>query len=186
VRGLRLGANLIRGRLGMTSNLHVVLPTAGSSPATLSYPLAVDLRFDRLSTLSAELSRGNWLLAAELSGTDIALEAAGARARLGWEGYYGMVTYRAHERLEVATYYSRFYPDAEDKDGRLVRARGGRAFEAWQTDIALSARIDLSENWLFKLEGHQMDGVGQVVIASDAASQERYWQLLVAKTSYHF
>jgi hypothetical protein len=198
--GLRLAGNLIQGKLSMSTRLSVVLPELGgvdgasstgvrSMPlqgGTYSYPLDIELGIDRLSTLSAELIRGNWQLAAEMSQTQISLDAQGVQADLGWDGWYGMVNYRVHERVELGTYYSEFYNDRDDKKGKLLVARGDNAYEAWQKDLAISARFDITDNWLLKLETHVMDGVGQVNTQGETADLEQDWILYLAKMSYHF
>lgn len=111
-------------------------------------------------------------------------------------GYYGSLTYRFTDWLELGTYYSEYYRDKDDKDGKKAVANSlvpvGQEHAMWLKDLCLSARFDITPNWIFKLEGHMMDG-GALMYTSDdntnaagLADYEQDWFLMAAKISYSF
>ncbi len=77
-------------------------------------------------------------------------------------GYYYKATYRFSDWFEVGTYYSKFYPNADDRNGSEVVPGSlellPNNYQAWLEDIAPSLRFDINDNWVCKLEGHRMDG----------------------------
>ncbi|HNY65278.1 MAG TPA: hypothetical protein PKM41_07540 [Deltaproteobacteria bacterium] len=112
------------------------------------------------------------------------------------EGYYASLTYRFTPWFELGTYYSVYYPDKDDKNGdKRVNVRGidTEKYRAWLKDTCVTARFDITPNWILKLEGHKMDGAAILLGAdnpppSDPA-QPRYeedWYLYAAKVTYSF
>jgi len=82
---------------------------------------------------------------------------------LSTEGYYGSLTYRFTDWFEAGTYYSVYYADRDDKDGELNKsgaraANGYHDYDSWLKDLALSLKFNVTDNWVFKLEGHKMNG----------------------------
>jgi hypothetical protein len=69
--------------------------------------------------------------------------------------FYGSASYRISKRLELGTYYSRFYLDLRAN----VNGPSSHIFERVAT-----ARVDLTSHWDVKIEGHFMHGFA----ASDA------------------
>jgi len=112
------------------------------------------------------------------------------------EGYYGSVSYRFTDWLEVGTYYSVYYADRDDKDGKeneesAVRiAAGYQDHDAWLKDLCLSFRFDINQNWVFKLEGHKMDGAAilmkEINYVGDKLQTEDDWYLGAAKLTFSF
>jgi hypothetical protein len=122
-------------------------------------------------------------------------------------GYYGSLTYRFTDWLELGTYYSEYYRDKDDKDGKKAvqpSADGspallpaGQEHAMWLKDLCLSARFDITPNWIFKVEGHMMDG-GALMYSTDdntvrnpatgqyESNYEQDWFLMAAKISYSF
>jgi len=76
--------------------------------------------------------------------------------------YYGQVAYRLAKWLELSGYYSVYYPDKHDKDGDRYAMSGLPASQAWSKDLTISARFDITRYWLFKIEGHFVDGTASV------------------------
>jgi hypothetical protein len=197
--GLRLSGNFMKGDIDASARLEALVPVdtmqAGSG---LQLPLAgvwreelgIDIGIDRLLTLGVEYSWRDLLLAAELLSTrfDIELDLMTLTipAEANWQGTYLMANYRVSDLLELGTYYAQFYPDKDDKGGQEMAAHGYNDFEAWREDIALSARFDVGENWLLKLETHRMDGASQVMTHANPDGLERNWYLFLAKISAHF
>jgi hypothetical protein len=63
--------------------------------------------------------------------------------------FYGSASYRISKRLELGTYYSRFYLDWRDN----LSDPSNHIF-----DKVATARFDLTSHWDVKLEGHFMSG----------------------------
>ena len=158
------------------------------------------------TTGSIEYARGNMLFAAEYMNNayemklPVSARIPGVGGLIQKEfdavGYYASFTYRFTDWLEMGTYYSEYYRDKDDKDGDKAVASGlvpaGQEHAMWLKDICLSARFDLTPNWIFKLEGHVMDG-GALMYSSDdnvtpsgAIDYEQDWFLLAGKLSYSF
>ena len=102
------------------------------------------------------------------------------------EAYYIGAAQRFTDWMELGAYYSVFYREADDKDGEGLQAAGRDPFQAWQKDLALSARFDLSEYALFKLEGHLIDGAAQVLSTDNPGGLEDDWFLFAAKVTFSF
>lgn len=73
--------------------------------------------------------------------------------------YYGSVNYRITDWLALGTSYAVSYGDKDDKEGERYVTVGRPKALAWYKDLALSARFDMNEYWLFKLEGHWINGL---------------------------
>ena len=110
-------------------------------------------------------------------------------------GYYTSVAYRFTHWFELGTYYSIYYPNEDDKDGeeRVARGLDAEDYRAWLKDIALTARFEVNEHWIVKLDAHKMDGAAILLGADnprpESAAEERYeedWYLLAAKVTYSF
>jgi hypothetical protein len=112
------------------------------------------------------------------------------------EGYYGSVSYRFTDWLEVGTYYSVYYADRDDKDGERNeteinrRSAGYQDHDAWLKDLCLSFRFDINQNWVFKLEGHKMDGAAilmkEINYVDGKLQTEDDWYLGAAKLTFSF
>lgn len=87
------------------------------------------------------------------------------------DSWYGAVSYRINKHAQVGTYYSSFLD-------------GGQ----FQNDIALSLRLDLTDWWIFKVEGHAINGTGLLRDQQDNphTSDNSYWYMLAVKTTFSF
>lgn len=116
---------------------------------------------------------------------------------LDTEGYYAAIAYRFTDWLELGLSYSEYYADKNDKDGNLNVtdprrvAAGYKKHDAWLKDTALTARFDLTDNWVFKLEGHAMNGAA--ILMKDINSDDNNnlntsenWFLFAAKMTVSF
>jgi hypothetical protein len=99
------------------------------------------------------------------------------------EGYYLGASYRFTDWFELGSYYSWYYPDKDDKDGDRYDTDKSRA---WLKDLALSAKFDINDNWIFKVEGHVMDGAAMTTDDYDSADFDRSWHLFAAKATFTF
>jgi hypothetical protein len=96
------------------------------------------------------------------------------------ERYYGMASFRVNDWLHPGLYYSVLFPNVDDHQGR----------ENVQNDLAAFVRFDINNNWLFKLEGHYMDGTAGLAsnINDNKPLSElnRDWALFMVKTTALF
>jgi hypothetical protein len=100
-------------------------------------------------------------------------------------GWYGSAAYRLHKRVEVGTYYSRFYPTWQDPD------RG--APDSHIFDKVATIRVDLTSWSSLKVEGHWMDGYGHTssfrgFYAQDQPNDDPFpkTNLLVVRLGFNF
>ncbi|MBU0995044.1 MAG: hypothetical protein KJ737_21330 [Proteobacteria bacterium] len=107
------------------------------------------------------------------------------------ESYYTSITHRLNNLVELGVYYSELYPHYDDKDGSEQR-EGPISHLYWCKDLCYTVRFDISYNWIFKLEGHVLDGAAFVPEVykeySKTYSEEgpRHWEIYLAKLSYSF
>jgi hypothetical protein len=157
----------------------------------------LDLKLKHYYVLSAEYTHEALRVVGEYMNADfevdVKLPGSSTISRKS-EGYYGEVSYRFSERLELSTYYSIYYPNTEDKDGKtfkqISQAVGKPGlypdYLGWQKDACIAARFDITMNWLVKLEYHYIDGVGQLYPADNPDGVSRYWNFFAIKTTYTF
>jgi hypothetical protein len=55
---------------------------------------------------------------------------------------------------------------------------------AFQRDLALSARFDINDHWLWKAEAHYIDGTADLL--GETEKPERFWGLFLIKTTVTF
>jgi hypothetical protein len=194
VTGLRVGGSLLHTNLAFHFSVDTLtrmqLVMAGLVPTDFDGSFVYGYRDINLGIGSAEYMIGNWTFSAEYS--RIAFDIYSTIPMVfpptdrNSEGLYGMTSYRPVERLEVGAYYSLFFVDADDRDG------SGEGFteshRAYQKDLAVTARFDVNDSWLWKLEGHYMDGTGDL-IDDDPADPDNLaskWGFFLVKTTLTF
>ncbi len=94
--------------------------------------------------------------------------------------YYVSASYRFTDWFEFGTYYS-FYESDPDKEFTSELEEQKNEL----TDICLSARFDINDNWTLKIEGHKMDGLNGVEPEEDGTFDED-WFLYAAKMTFSF
>ena len=85
--------------------------------------------------------------------------------------------------LGVAGYYSVLHADADDRTGE--GSKFSKRFLAFQRDLAGTLRLDVNENWLWKLEGHLIDGAADLDPAYNP-DPKRTWGLFLIRTTVTF
>ena len=99
------------------------------------------------------------------------------------ESWFGQFSYRFTDWFEAGAYYSVFYADANDRGGNTVEPD----YRGWQKDTTLSARFDITDFWLVKLEVHFMDGVALCLYKDNTEGyEEQDWTLFAIKTTFNF
>jgi hypothetical protein len=140
--------------------------------------------------LSIEYTRGDWTFAAE-GGEDVNeytvnFPGKPPYATLYPTSYYcyGSAAWRANRWLELGTYYSYSHFDQHGVGTPVIFP------DLDQGDFALSARFDITENIIFKIEGHYMDGAGKVFDVPSkpqpVANRDESWFMLATKVSFSF
>ncbi|MCP4111005.1 MAG: hypothetical protein GY749_36690 [Desulfobacteraceae bacterium] len=146
-------------------------------------------------TLSAEYTRENLRLTAEYY--ELCFEYSFIHqpssiplvkdAKFYQEGYYAGIEYRFADWLEMGLYHSEYYWNKDDKDGeRKSSVYGFPKHAAWTKDTCLSARFDINMNWVFKIEGHMMDGTAILHRTDNTEGMEKDWFLFAAKVTFSF
>ena len=192
----------IGGTIGLVSKLDLQGKTREIVPkAVLGLPVdlpeGIDMEFQIRDILG-------WIVSAEYTSTFLTLAMEYRRLETSYkgylhypdppvtfvqeedtkgEGYYALVSHRFSNFFEAGYYYSVLYPDMTDRDGK---ERIDHRFRAWKKDQALSLRFDLDASWIFKLEGHYIDGCAAMHNTMNPDGYHRYWYLFVTKISYSF
>ena len=100
----------------------------------------------------------------------------------GWDGWYVSASRHLGSRFEVGAYYG----DLKTNIGN----RPGNDPTAYQNDLAISLRYDVSEHVLFKIEAQFQDGFYQVFntprIPNPTAAKKDTNTIIAAKTTLSF
>jgi hypothetical protein len=191
VEGLRLGASYMRAvidfNLTLAADSVTQLVMAGALPAGHDGSLVISQDPTTFWVGSAEYLVGDWLFAAEYMRA-LKLQKASLPELIPMldedsERFYLMVTYRLSSLLELGTYFSVVHADVNDRRGRSDSFETEAA--AFQRDVAASVRLDVNEHWLWKLEGHFIDGFAELS-ASQNPSPKRRWGLFLLRTTVTF
>jgi hypothetical protein len=189
--GLRIGASVLRTsidfRLTLSPANTSALIMAGVVPPDYAGALVVSQRPDQWVIGSAEYAHEAWSFAAEYSRAfkhqRTSLPAIIPAFDEDSERFYAMASYRPSPRLEAGSYYSVLNLDAHDRHGRDPKYV--ERFFAFQRDLAATLRIDVNDRWLWKLEGHFVDGVADLDINANP-HPDRYWGLFLVRTTVTF
>jgi hypothetical protein len=191
LRGLRVGASYLRTNIAF--HLRADGPTtqalrmAGLVPPDFDGTFEYGLRRINLGVGSLEYALGEWILSAEYSRWVYQLYSTVPDALPGSdensERFYGMVSRRLNHWLEVGAHYSVLFVDPDDRGGDGMRFSSPD--RAYQKDLALSARFDINDSWLWKLEGHYIDGTAELPAASNPDPEPR-WGFFLVKTTVSF
>jgi len=188
LQGLTLGSSLIQLEMDMEFE-------GALAPMTMDWSTS-NMRF---FYLSADYDLGNWTLAAEYHRWKFdytvfldmsALELPSPppmETTTDSESYYVLLSYRLTDWFEVGTYYNVFYNDRDDRDGKTWEQDTGYSdYSAWRKDLAVSARFDITDSWLVKLEAHLMDGAAIVDYSDNPDGFKKEWMLFAIKTTFNF
>jgi hypothetical protein len=152
VKGLLLGASYLNVR-GSTKGL-TFDPFAIPLTHILNVPMSTTTVKDNTTGFYADYMLGSLHVSGEyrrwwnVTNIDIPFFVP---LKLDTRSWYASAAYRVSMRLELGTYYSRFYSDWRvDRD-----SPNNQIF-----DRVATARIDLTRHWNLKIEGHSMRGHG--------------------------
>jgi hypothetical protein len=175
--GLKLGYSVLLQE--------VEIPIAlggGAVQATLKGPTLTQVG-------SAEYMWNNLTLAAEYWYRKNESEILGIETTGKSESYYLMAAYKFVDWFTLGTYYSIYYPNMDDRDGDTTMVNGVPVdHRAWEKDLALTLRFDINEYWIFKLEGHAVDGTANVLLTDNTGNDfsENDWYYGAAKLTFNF
>jgi hypothetical protein len=152
IEGLMVGTSLVYNHRGFNG-------TFGASPVPLSYATTID----RVAALYGDYTKGNFRADAEYRDqtrrAEVTAEVPGRPVVLtpGSEepAWFMTGAYRLSRRIEVGSYYSRYHVTLINPVTPVLGSGRDHIH-----DKAVAVRFDLMRFWLFKLEGHFMDGVG--------------------------
>ncbi len=139
-----------------------------------------DFIADPIRVFSVEFEKGSLLISAEYNKMDVELDDV---TIMDSEGWYGTVSWKIRELFEAGVTYSEYYPDDDDKSGKVHKASNRPDYYAWQKDTTLSFRVNISESWAIKFETHFINGVGLIETKTDT---DESWNLYGIKTSLTF
>ena len=175
VDGLTVGYSLLQAK----KDLDITIPS-------LPMPLHVDVPMARVQALFGELQHDRVRFAAEWrqEATETRLTPAIAPdTTMTSRGWFASGSYRLNDRLELGAYRSNHVPDislSADDDTNHIR------------DNAIAARVDLNKFWHVKVEGHFIDGNGNISYArgfylrSNPTGFEPTTRMLVIRTGVTF
>ncbi len=175
LEGLRVGGSVQRLRL----ETELLDARDASMPRAITADIPATLAVGSL-----EYARNDFLFAAEYARWYTRVETSDPTVipatRAISERMYGLAAYRAQPWLQVAGYYSLYYPTLDDRAGPSAR----------QHDVATTVRFDITPNWCLKLEGHHMRGTASLSSSLNPGHTldqlANRWLLFVAKTTVYF
>ncbi|GAB6094662.1 hypothetical protein JCM14469_09140 [Desulfatiferula olefinivorans] len=220
--GLKLATNYLYHEFDATCDVWdgtvvpTIIPGVGASGDYI-FPSEQSLFHVEMDVISVglEYTFGNTVFAAEYSDTGYKLNMPLFKNTRAIDkdfhsvGYYGSVSHRFTDWFELGVYYSEYYANKDDKDGKDAVAESV-AFNSlftglvgvtppvqdhakWLKDTCVAFRFDLTPNWILKAETHFMDGAallfsadGNMNAAGTATDYEDKWMLYAMKLSYSF
>ena len=193
--GLRLRGSLFLFTFNESykADFNMVVPTGNPANPTVSIGNVMQLssHMEGLAPLySLEYTWNNFTLVAEYetNDLDVVMTVDGVKnpvMKIKREAHYEMISYQ-FDRLALSTYYSVYYSDPDDKEGKKQVALGNPDYFTWQKDICFSAKFDITENWITKLEFHSINGITQVSVIDNPDGLKENWTLFAFKTTFHF
>jgi hypothetical protein len=188
VDGLRLGATYLRAALefhiSLDPALVAELVAAGLVAADYDGTLVISQRPINLVIGSAEYSHGDWMVAAEYSRSlthqGSSMPVLSPSFDRDSEAFYVMASYQISPLLQLGGYYSVFNVDVDDTPQNYAQPSDG-----FQRDLAATVRLDITDHWLWKLEGHFMDGTASLPVEFNTKPDPR-WGLFLLRTTVIF
>lgn len=192
LEGFRVGVTYMRTVIDFyftidaaTTNLAIMMNLV---PAGYDGKIKVSQDPTSIWIASAEYITGDWLFAAEYSRW-LKHQAASLPALVPTldedaERFYAMVNYRLSPNVELGTYYAIIHADVNDRLGK-DKKHFAKRFLAFQRDLTATLRVDINEYWLWKLEGHFIDGAAELQPTVNP-DPKRYWGLFLIRTTVTF
>ncbi len=185
--GLRLGASVFAFSFSLEGTSTLSVDNGSPTPSTVILPAKAEVPNLVVATASIEYTWHDLVLASEYLrlDSDIAIDVGGTttNSALNWDGWYLSAAYRFTPWLELGASFSHYVSDRGDWSRSDPRSH--------QEDAALSARFDVNQNWLIKLEAHGMQGAALVSRGDNlnddgSESFDDDWLFFAAKTTVNF
>jgi hypothetical protein len=184
IAGLMMGGSMVFNHRNFNGFL-------GLAPVPLSYATTID----RVMAVYGDYTWGQFHAAAEYRDqtrrAELTAEIPGRPvvSRLGADepAWFGSAAYRFSKRIEAGGYYSHYHVSAFNQPVPQKQLGRDHIF-----DKVVTMRVDLAPFWIFKVEGHFMDGVGSSGQAHGFYPQdnpqglEPTTRMLVLRTSWYF
>ena len=189
VPGLRVGYSYSSFRHPVSTRIVLIPGIPGISVTQIGEP------YDR-HLFSVEYSVGDWVWAAEAGRSQAGLnyydDATGGAFVVSFafrsDYYYLSAARRLNRWLELGAYYSYSHDETVARRTALPATPVNPILT--QGDYALSARFDVNEHVIFKLEGHYMDGSGKIFDTythrQPAEQRDESWTMIAAKITLSF
>lgn len=165
LQGLRFAASVLAGQIEVEN------PVIFGEIDAILWVASMELAIDDF-TLAAEF--GRWNLALTTTNQELAPDTESTTDR----GYV-MLSYRVNHWFQPGIYYAVL--SAADRSDR----RDGRYH-----DVALTLRFDVNEHWLWKVEGHYVNGTAMLLSSlnddTPLAELPAAWGALLVKTTAYF
>ena len=162
-------------------------------------PLFMNIILDDVqsTTFSGEYSIGRFTIMGEyemvrgdivrtIDMTSLGQPLITSKSEINAEHYYAQVSYRFTDWFTAGVYYSVDVPNTDDRDGESLIERGLQDISAWQNDLAVTTRFDVTDFWLIKLEYHYVDGTSLLTEADNPDGFEKSWDYFAIKTTLSF
>lgn len=199
VDGLRIGGSIKRQSVVVSNKLAPMalqgMKAAGKVPPDFDGKFQIRLPNHTTYLASVEFERGDLLLAAEYGRRSTKQKFSLPIKPDGWvrrEQMYALVAYRFAPWFATSAYYSLYFADPADRDGKAADSQFQEEHQAYQHDAALTLRFDINSYWLAKLEGHYFNGTARLFqsaasgLPNDPSTAEGKWGLFLARTTFVF
>ena len=138
---------------------------------------------------SAEYTINNLILAAEYFEMRGKYKYDNSDTSLLPLGWHVTGTYQFNDKLSGALGYSEYISDRHDRNGKKYEAAfgglGANSYDRFHKDWTVSLKYNITDNWIFKIEDHIIDGTALLNAGNDA-NRERYSNMLMFKTTLYF
>ena len=134
---------------------------------------------------SAEYQWKEWTFQTEFYFLNLNPEAAGVAPSSSFS-WYASAEYRFNKWFEVGSYYTQYYNESFGPSGP---GTGSATFpsDAYQKDLAVALRFDITDRWIFKVEGHYINGTALLQDNVDnPVRRENGWMMIAIKSTISF
>ena len=100
------------------------------------------------------------------------------------ESMYWGTSYRYDDNWQFGSYLELYFADRDDRLGKKTYDED--EWRGYRYDLAVSARYDVNDNWLWKVEFHGVRGTAGGVTAIPGEELSEYWWYFVLKTTVNF
>ena len=154
--------------------------------------ILVDISKTDIFTFSTRYEWKNLMLEYEIYNRIAAISIPGllTKDETTSRGWYTSAKYIFTDHIQAGLYYSEYYEDIDNRKGTKSDLYNPDSM-AWQEEICLSVRFDITDTWIFKLEHHWMNGTSKLfrmdhIDINGNVKMEENWRLFAAKLSYTF